>query len=74
MVNDDVRGQHARDGRVQPFLVAGVDGEQRLTLLDPIPNFVMDDEPDRVVHGIALLGASRAERDGGLPHGSRLDL
>src|SRR5450759_2408790 len=41
--------------------VVGVDREQRLTLLRPLPNLVVDDEPDRMIHLVAYSGTARTK-------------
>src|SRR5687767_4932597 len=53
-----VSGQRALAGRRQLAGVVGVDGKQRLALLDAVAYLVVDHKADGVVNGIALTGAA----------------
>ncbi len=57
-----VRGQHGFAGFCQAGFVVGVDAEKRLPRLQPVPDLVVDEKADRVVHRIGLFGPPRAQR------------
>ncbi len=69
-----MRGKN-RFARYRKFgFIIRMDSEQRIALFDLIPDLLVDDKTDRVVHRIGLPGAPSAQCHCRLAYASRLDL
>jgi hypothetical protein len=60
-------------GPIQGFRRVSVQGEQRLGGFDPVSHFVMNDDPHRVVDGIAFPGPAGPQHDGRFPDDTGVD-